>query len=59
MVGSVIHAHLFGSMEEDEESDYDYILTDDSSAQGGDENCSVGEENSNMCKDVIIETYMM
>ena len=30
------------------------------SAQGGDnENCSVGEDNLNMCKDVVIETEMM
>ena len=30
---------------------------DDSSAQGGDkENCSVGKDNWNMCKDVAIET---
>ena len=32
-------------------------LNDDSSAQGGDrENCSVGEDTPNMCKDVVIET---
>ena len=60
MVGSLIEAHLFGSMEEDEECDYDHTLIDDSSAQGGDkENCSVGEDNSNMCKDVVIETELM
>ena len=44
-------------MKEDERCDYDHILIDDSSAQGGDkENYSVGEDNSNMCKDVVIET---
>ena len=33
---------------------------DDSSAQGGDkENCSVGEDNLSMCKDVVIETELM
>ena len=26
MVGSLIEAHLFGSMEEDEESDYDHTF---------------------------------
>jgi hypothetical protein len=41
MVGSLIEAHLFGSMNEDEECDYDHTLIDDSNAQGGDkENCS-------------------
>ena len=40
MVGSIIEAHLFGSMKEDEECDYDHTLIDDSSAQSGDkENC--------------------
>ena len=43
MVGSFIEAHWFGSMEEDEECDYDHTLIDDPSAQGGDEeNYSVG-----------------
>ena len=47
-------------MEEDEECDYDHTLIDDSSAQGGDkENCSDGEDNSNMCKDVVVETKSM
>ena len=56
MRGSLIEAHLFGSMEEDEECEYDHTLIDDSSVQGGDkEICSVEEDNSNMCKDVIIE----
>ena len=56
----VVIITLFGSMEEDEECDYDHTLIDDSSAQGGDkENCSVGEDNSNMCKDVVIETELM
>ena len=55
MVGSLIEAHLFGSMEEDEGCDYDHTLIDDSSAQGGDkETSSVGEDNSSMCKNVVI-----
>jgi hypothetical protein len=47
-------------MEEDE-CDYDHTLVDDSRAQGGDkDNCSVGKDNSNMCKDVdIIEMELM
>ena len=60
MVGSLIEAQLFGSMEKDEESDFDHTLIDDPSAQGGGkENYSVGEENSNMCKDVDIEMELM
>ena len=48
-------ADLFGSMKEDEGCCYDHTLIDGSSAQGGDEeNYIVGEDNSNMCKDVII-----
>ena len=43
----LIEAHLFGSMEE---YDYDHTLIGDSSAQRDKENCSVGEDNSNMCK---------
>jgi hypothetical protein len=44
----------------DEECDYDHTWIDDSSTQGGDkENCHVGEDNSNMCKDVAIETELM
>ena len=51
---------LSGSMKEDEECDFDNTLIDDSSAQGGDkENCSVGEEGSNMYKYVVIETGLM
>ena len=47
-------------MEEDEEYDYNHTLIDDSSAQDGDkENCSVGEDNSNMCMDVVIATELM
>jgi hypothetical protein len=47
-------------MKEDEKCDYDHKLIDDSSAQGGDkDNYSVGEDNSNMCKDVVIETKLM
>ena len=57
---SLIKDHLFGSMNEDEECDYDHTLIDDSSAQGGDkENCSVGEDNSNMYKNVVIEMELM
>ena len=60
MVGSLIEAHLFGSMKEDEECDYDQTLIGDSSTQRDDKgNCSVGEDNSNMCKDVVIETELM
>ena len=60
MIGSLIEAHVFGSMEEDK-CDYDHTLIDDSKAQGGDkDNCSVGKDNSNMCKDVdIIEMELM
>ena len=56
---SLIEAHLFGSMkeEEEEECDYDHTLVDDSNAQGGDkEYFTIGEDNSNMCKGVVIET---
>ena len=60
MVGSLGEAHLCGSMKEDEEYDYDHILIDDSSAQSGDkENYCVGEDNSNMCKDVVIEMVLV
>jgi hypothetical protein len=45
MIGSLVDAGLFGSMEEDEECDYDHTSIDDSSAQDGDKaNCSVGED---------------
>ena len=44
-------------MQEGEECDYDHTLIDDASARGGDkEYCSVGEDNSNTCNDVVIET---
>ena len=57
MVGSLIEADLFGSMKEDEECSNDHTLIDDSSAQGADrEQYSVGEDNSKMCKDVVLET---
>ena len=60
MIRSHIEAHLFGSIKEDEECDYDHTWIDDSSAQGGDkENCSVGEDNSNIWKYVVIETKLM
>jgi len=56
MVGSLIEVLLFGSMKEDEECDYDHTLVNDSSAQGGHKTkCSVGEDNSNMSKDVVKE----
>ena len=43
MVRSLIEDHLFGSMEEDKECDYDHTLIDDSSAREGDkENYTVG-----------------
>ena len=39
---------------------YDHTWIGDSNAQGGDkENCSAGEDNSNMCKDVIIEMELI
>ena len=57
---SLIEAHLFGSMKEDEEYDNDHTLIDDSSAQGGDEeHYSVGEDNLKLCKDVVLETKVM
>ena len=60
MARSIIQARLFESVKEDEELDYDHTLVDDCSAQGDNkENCSVGEDNSNMCKDVVIETVLM
>ena len=47
-------------MEEDAEGDYDHTLIDDSSAQGGHkDNCTVGEDNSNMWKEVVIGTELM
>ena len=46
-----METRLFGSMEEDEDCEYDHALID--------ENCSVGEEISNVCKDVVIETESM
>ena len=54
MVRSFIEDNLFGSMQEDEECDYDHKLIDNSSARGGDKgNYSVGEDNSSMSKDVV------
>ena len=53
---SLVDAHLLGSMKEDEECDYYCTWIDDSSPQGGDKDIySVGEDNSNMCKDVVKE----
>jgi hypothetical protein len=46
--------------EEDEECDYDHTLIDDFSAHGGEKgNYSVGEDNSNMCEDVVIKMDLM
>ena len=60
MVGLLIEALLFGSMEEDEECDCVHTRIDDYSAQGRDkENCSVAEDNSNICKDVVIEMELL
>ena len=35
LFGTLIHAYLFGSREEDKESDYDHTLIDDLSVQDG------------------------
>ena len=52
-----IEDHLFGSMKEDEECEYDHTLIDDSSAQSDDKkNYSVGEDNSSMWKDEVGES---
>ena len=60
MVGSLIEAQLFENMEEDDKCDYDHTWIDDSNAQGGNkENRSVGEDNANMCNDVVIEMELM
>ena len=60
MLGSFTEPRLFESIKEDEDCDYDHTLIDISSAQGGDkENYNVEEENSNMCKDVVIEMELM
>jgi hypothetical protein len=59
MIWSLIEARLFGNME-DKECEYDHILIDDFSAQDVDkDNCSVGEDNSNTCKDIGIKTKLM
>ena len=45
--------HLFGSLKENEECDYDHTMMDNPSAQGSEKgDCSVDEDNSNMYKDV-------
>ena len=44
MVRSRIETHLFGNMEEDEESDYDHTIIDYSCAQGGDKKIVVLEK---------------
>ena len=49
-------ARLCGSLEEEKEEEcgYDDTLIDGSSARGGGEgNCSVGEDNSSVCKDEV------
>ena len=57
MIGSLLEARLFGGLEKDEECGYDHMLINDYNAQGGDkENYSIGEDDSNMCKDIFIET---
>ena len=56
IIGSLIEAHLFEGMEQNEECDCDHTLIDVSSVEGSDkENCNVWQENSNMCKDNVIE----
>ena len=59
MVRSLIEVQLFSNMNKDEECDYDQTFIDDSSAQGDKEKCSVGEDNANMCNDVVIEIELM
>ena len=60
LIGSLIKGHLFGSMKEDDAYDYYHIRIDDSSAQGGDQNnYSIGEDNSNMYHDIVIDTKLM
>jgi hypothetical protein len=60
MIGSLIQAPLFGSMGEDEECDHDHTLIDYSSAQGSDKEIIVlGEDNSNACTNVVIDTELM
>ena len=47
-------------MKADDEYDYNHIRIDDSSVQDGDKkNYSVGEEDSNMYHDIVIDTKMM
>ena len=58
--GSLIEVPLFENTKEDEECDYDDTLVNDSSAQGGDkEDCSVQEDNLDMCKDVVMKIELM
>ena len=60
MVGSLIEAHLFGSIKGNEECDYAHALISDYNIQGLDNKiCSVGEDTSNMLKDVIIESGLV
>ena len=56
---TLIEAHSFKSGQEDHACDYVHTLMEDFSAHGNHkENCSVGEDNPNMCKDVVIETEL-
>ena len=54
MVGSLIEAHLFGSIKGNEECDYAHALISDYNIQDLDNKiCSVKENTSNMLKDVV------
>ena len=60
MIGSLIEAQLFGSMQEDEENDYDHMLIDDSSAHVVTRKIVVLEKNNlNMCKGDATEMELM
>jgi hypothetical protein len=55
MIWSLIEAHLFGSMKEDKECDYDHRLIDDSSAQGGGNDIVVSEKVIQTCARMLSE----
>ena len=61
MGGSLIEDHLFGSMDEDEECDYDHTLIDDSSAQVVTGKIVVLEKTIQTCTRMLsyIETELM
>ena len=60
VVWSLIEANFFGSIKGNEECGYAHALINDYIVQGADKkNCSVGEEYSNMCKDVVMERELM